>query len=176
MKTILFLNVKQIMIFKPRKFRFQIVLFPEDLSIHFQDVLLKKLKNLYEGKAIENYGLIESVRKIINIEEEKIMDPIPNVYFDIHALVTSYIPSSGDVISMQIEKIIPYGIFLQKPFFRVLIPLSNLDENVRIDTSSLSVIVKEEKKYKQDMFIDIQLQEIRFEKDGYNCLAKVSYN
>lgn len=163
------------MLFSDKLFDFQIILSPEDLNYNYKEILLKKLKEEYEGKAVENYGFIEKVKKIVKIEEEKIMDPIPNGFFIVKTCVASYIPSQNDIITMQIGKIIPYGIFLQKPFFRVLIPISNFDENVRIDIQEAALVVKETQIYKQNMEISIQLQEIRFEKDGYNCLAKVYY-
>lgn len=164
------------MIFKNDYFYFKVTLYPQDLDYNYKSTILNRLKQEYEGKAIENYGLIRSIKKIVKIEEEKIMDPIPNVFFNVKALIYSYIPRQNDIIKMTIEKIIPYGIFLQMDFFRVLIPLSNLDENVRIDVKNSSLIIKEEKIYKQGMDIEIQLQEIRFEKNGYNCLAKVYYD
>lgn len=163
------------MILKDRDFSFKIVLSPHELNGNYKSILLEKLRNEYEGKAIENYGLIQKVKNIVEIQEEKIMDPIPNVFFKVKACISSYIPVANDVITMTIEKIIPYGIFLQMDFFRVLIPLSNLDENVRIDVKNSALVVKNEKQYKQEMDIQIQLQEIRFEKNGYNCLAKVYY-
>ena len=163
------------MIFRDRDFSFKIVLCPHELNGNYKSILLEKLRNEYEEKAMENYGLIQKVKKITEIQEEKIMDPIPNVFFCVRACICSYIPVPNDIITMTIEKIIPYGIFLQMDFFRVLIPLSNLDENVRIDVKNSALVVKNEKQYKQDMDIQIQLQEIRFEKNGYNCLAKVYY-
>ncbi len=163
------------MIFEDNEFSFKIVLTPNDLNGNYKKLLVEKLKNEYEGKAVENYGLIKSVKRIIRIEDEKIMDPIPNVFFLVRACVSSYIPRQNDIITMIIEKIIPYGIFLQMDFFRVLIPLSNLDENVRIDVQNSAVVVKNKEHYKERNEISIQLQEIRFEKNGYNCLAKVYY-
>lgn len=163
------------MIFKEHIFHFKIILTPEELTKDFKCILLKKVKEEYEGKAIENYGLIKSVERIVKIEEERILDPIPNVLFHIKVAVISYIPIKDDIINMKIEKIISYGIFLQMQSFRVLIPLSNLDENVRIDIGKSAVIVKEKQEFKKDMDLQIKLQEIRYEKNGYNCLAKVDY-
>ena len=163
------------MIFKEHIFHFKIILTPEELTKDFKSILLQKVKEEYEGKAIENYGLIKSVEKIIKIEEERILDPVPNVLFHIKVGVISYIPIKDDIIDMKIEKIIPYGIFLQMESFRVLIPISNLDQNVRIDVGKSAIIIKEKEEYKKDMNLQIQLQEIRYEKNGYNCLAKVHY-
>lgn len=163
------------MIFKQHLFHFKIILTPEELTKDFESILLQKVKDEYEGKAVENYGIIKIVEKIIKIEEERIMDPIPNVLFKIKVVVKSYIPMKDDIIIMKIEKIIPYGIFLQMDSFRVLIPISNLDENVRIDVGKSAIILKENQEFKKDMDLQIQLQEIRYEKNGYNCLAKVYY-
>ena len=89
------------------------------------------------------------------------MRTTPCIYFIINTKVSIYYPKKDDIIVIPIYKILNYGIYIQKDSFRVLIPNSSKDNAI------------DYKNFKVGQHIKIQLTEIRFEKQGFHCLANI---
>lgn len=141
--------------------KLRIILKCEEQSKNYKCLLKQKLKEEYEKKAFEKYGIIDEIIDIESIHHEELMRTTPCVYFIINTKVSIYYPKKDDIIIVPIYKILTYGIYIQKDSFRVLIPNSSKENS--FDYKNLKV--------GQD--IKIQLTEIRFEKQGFHCLANI---
>jgi DNA-directed RNA polymerase subunit E'/Rpb7 len=141
--------------------KLRIILKCDEQSKNYKSLLKQKLKDEYEKKAFEKYGIIDEIIDIESIHHEELMRTSPCVYFIINTKVSIYYPKKDDIITIPIYKILNYGIYIQKDSFRVLIPNSSKENAI------------DYKNFQVGQNITIQLTEIRFEKQGFHCLANI---
>ena len=86
----------------------------------------------------------------------------------------------GNKSKLKINKIFPYGLFFIQEHIRILVPTNYINKkkfSIETDTdeNNTHFLMDKEKKliYTVDSDIEIELFEIRFEKEGFNCLAKI---
>ena len=141
--------------------KLRIILTCDEQNKNYKHLLKQKLKDEYEKKAFEKYGIIDEIIDIESIHHEELMQTTPCVYFIINTKVSIYYPRKDDIIIIPIYKILNYGIYIQKDSFRVLIPNSTKENAI------------DYKNYKVGQDIKIKLTDIRFEKQGFHCLANI---
>jgi DNA-directed RNA polymerase subunit E'/Rpb7 len=141
----------------------------------YLSTIKKKLDLEYGKKAFEKYGIIDEIIEIKSIHYEELMNTQPSVYFIVNTLVRTYYPKKDDIITVEIYKILSYGIYIQKESFRVLIP--TLPPSYKIYKEDGNLVYKSDHKtIKTNDTICIQLTDIRYEKQGFHCLAVLCEN
>jgi DNA-directed RNA polymerase subunit E'/Rpb7 len=153
---------------------------PSQLDHSFSDHLLKKIKKEWEGKCDRRYGMIVEIVKIGRVVRQCVMEIIPNVIFMVEAIIRTYSPKVGDVMQVSVDKILSHGLFAHPfPKIRVFIPLMYHPQyrySKDFTSGFLDLIQKSSElpnRIKITDSINILLKEIRFEKDGYSCLAQI---
>jgi DNA-directed RNA polymerase subunit E'/Rpb7 len=149
-----------------------VILNCDELGSDYLCLLKKKLKDEYEKKAFEKYGIIDEIIEIDSIHYEELMKIQPCIYFILNTIVSIYYPEKNDIITVSVHKILNYGIYIQKDSFRVLIP--NVPSSYKIIKEKNDLVyVNDKNVIKANSEITIQLTEIRFEKQGFHCLANL---
>ena len=75
------------MIFEEKIIRLSVYLESNEQCKEYKSLLLKKLKENYEKKAFEKYGIINSVSSIHKICYEEMMKTNPSIFFLIDTVV-----------------------------------------------------------------------------------------
>lgn len=159
------------MFFEKKIIRLSVYLESYEHCKEYKSLLLKKLKENYEKKAFEKHGIINSIISIDNIYYQEMMKINPTIYFLVDTVVETYFPKKDDIINLKISKILNYGIFLECDSFRVLIPSIpssyqlEKDKDFYYKTEKGSIHIGDEIKFK--------ITDVRFEKAGFHCLAKL---
>tara|TARA_X000000950_G_C13751714_1_gene592936 strand:- start:528 stop:1034 length:507 start_codon:yes stop_codon:yes gene_type:complete len=152
---------------------------PKHIDIEYKETLFKKIVKKYEGKAVDNIGIIKKVNKINKIYKHKIVDNSIYIYFFLNIEIIRYLPKIGNICKLKINKIFPYGLFFIQEHIRILVPANSINkEKYKIENDNEEqnmYLINNEKKiiYTIGSEIEIELFEIRFEKEGFNCLAKI---
>lgn len=159
------------MIFKKKIIRLSVYLESHEQCKEYKSLLLQKLKKNYEKKAFEKYGIINSVESIDKIYYEEMMKTVPTIFFIIDTVVETYFPKKDDKIKLEITKILNYGIFLECSSFRVLIP--SLPSTFSLEKDHDYYYKKKDGIIKVGDEIEFIITDVRFEKAGFHCLAKI---
>lgn len=173
-----FIEIK--MIYDIENIDIDIIIEPKDINTEYKKTLLKKIVKKYEGKAIDNIGIIKKVNKINEIYGHKIVDNSIFIHFFLNIEIERCLPKIGNQSKLKINKIFPYGIFFIQEHIRILVPANYINKekfSIETDTDENNTFFLMNKKekliYTIDSDIEIELFEIRFEKEGFNCLAKI---
>lgn len=159
------------MLFEKKTIRLSVYLESHEQCKEYKSLLLKKLKEYYEKKAFEKYGIINTVLSIENIHYEEMMKTNPTIYFLTDTVVETYFPKKEDIIKLEITKILSYGIFLERSSFRVLIPSVPSSYKLEKDIDFFYKTNKGDIKIGDE--IEFVITDVRFEKAGFHCLAKI---
>lgn len=126
------------------------------ISSDMREYIITLLKNEYEKKAFEKFGIINQIIKIMELTKIDVSNIEGNLNLNFKLLVESYVPKIYDEIKIPIKKILSCGIFLEEPNIKILV--SDYDKT---------------KILKEGDNILIVLTDIRFEKDSFHCLANI---
>lgn len=157
--------------FEEKIIRLSIYLESHEQCKEYKSLLLKKLKENYEKKAFEKYGIINSIISMDKIYYEEMMKTNPTIYFLIDTKVETYFPKKEDKIELEITKILNYGIFLECFSFRVLIP--SVPSSYELKRDNELYYKNKDKIIKIGSKIEFIITDVRFEKAGFHCLAKI---
>jgi len=149
------------------------------MNHQYKKLLFEKIeKDLYQYSSDE-HGIVLKVIQIDNIVNSMIMDMIPNAVFIANVLVKTYIPRRGHILLTRIDKVVCHGLY-SNPYHRlkIFVPIIYNPEYRYVKNfassflESVNPLVSPKTIHKND-HIELLIKEIRFEKDGYNCLAKI---
>lgn len=157
--------------FEEKIIRLSIYLESHEQCKEYKSLLLQKLKENYEKKAFEKYGIINSIISMDKIYYEEMMKTTPTIYFLIDTKVETYFPKKEDKIELEITKILNYGIFLECSSFRVLIP--SVPSSYELKKDDELYYKNKDKIIKIGSKIEFIITDVRFEKAGFHCLAKI---
>ena len=148
---------------------------PEHFDAHYRDHLLQAIREKYENKSFKEYGYILEIQAIERILNEEIMSMVPNVFFMVHVRALLYLPRVKDRLEVQIDKIFHHGVFIMEDKIRILIPIAlSTEYEVQKDFSSFYLLnTTTQKTFRKDDHLQVELVEVRFEKDGFSCIASV---
>ena len=132
----------------------QVLVSSSSIGPNMETNIIEKLRKDLENKAFEEYGIVDSIISIEKIIKTEVCNLNADIMLYLSIKISSYMPKNYDVLSIPIKKILPCGIFCEKQNIKVLI----------------SDAVNTEKKEKDE--IEIILEDIRFDKDSFLCLAK----
>lgn len=159
------------MFFEKKIIRLSVYLESHEQCKEYKSLLLKKLKENYEKKAFEKHGIINLILSIDKIHYEEMMKTVPTIYFLIDTVVETYFPKKDDIIDLKISKILNYGIFLECDSFRVLIP--SIPPSYQLEKDK-DFFYKTDKGFiRVGDNIEFKITDVRFEKAGFHCLAKL---
>ena len=148
---------------------------PEFLNNDYKDNIYTSIKEKYEKKCLGKYGFIHKVIKIQRIRSDEIGSIIPTLNLIVSTVLICFLPKINMEFEINVSIILVHGIFCYMDKIRILIPILNLEDwEVQKDFTSQKLINRlTDKILKKDDRIMIKLQEVRFEKDGYSCIAKL---
>ena len=149
---------------------------PEYFDAKYKDHLLRAIREKYENKSFKEFGFILEIPRILQILNEEVMSMVPNVFFMVKVEALLYMPNVRDQLEVKIDKIFPHGVFIMEDKVRILIPLALCPlYKVEKDFSSFYLLNTETHKvYRRDDVIKVELVELRFEKDGFSCIASIN--
>uniref|UniRef100_A0A6C0IEC2 RNA polymerase Rpb7-like N-terminal domain-containing protein n=1 Tax=viral metagenome TaxID=1070528 RepID=A0A6C0IEC2_9ZZZZ len=158
-----------------QKINLRFCLAPEYFDADYKDHLLNSIREKYENKSFKEYGYILEIQEIERILNEEIMSMVPNVFFMVQVRALLYLPRVGDRLEVQIDKIFHHGIFIMENKIRILIPIAlSTEYEVQKDFSSFYLLnTQTHKTYRKDDRLHVELVEVRFEKDGFSCIASI---
>lgn len=159
------------MLFEKKIIRLSVYLNSQELCREYKYLLLDKLKENYEKKAFEKYGIINKVLSIENIYYEEMMKTNPNIYFLINTNVETYFPVKDDEIELEISKILTYGIYLERECFHILIP--SLPTSFELKKDKELYYSSNGKDIRVGHKIKFRISSVRYEKSGFHCLGKI---
>ena len=159
------------MIFEKKVIRLSVYLESHEQCKEYKVLLLKKLRENYEKKAFEKYGIINSIISIDKIYYEEMMKTTPTIYFLIDTVIETYYPKKEDIIKLKINKILNFGIFLECDSFRVLIPV--VPSSYQLEKEKDFYYKTERGNINIGDEIEFIITDVRFEKGGFHCLAKI---
>lgn len=159
------------MIFEKKVIRLSVYLESHEQCKEYKVLLLKKLRENYEKKAFEKYGIINSIISIDKIYYEEMMKTTPTIYFLIDTVIETYYPKKEDIIKLKINKILNFGIFLECDSFRVLIP--TVPSSYQLEKEKDFYYKTERGNINIGDEIEFIITDVRFEKGGFHCLAKI---
>lgn len=153
----------------------EVSLAPEFLDRHYEDNIFKALVDKYEGKCLSELGYILKVLKTGKMISDEIGSIMPSVLVVMEVQLMVFLPTRGMRLTVSIDIIFNHGIFANRDKVRILVPMTFLkDWNVHKDFTSHKLIhEKEGTILKQGAKITIELQEVRYEKDGYSCIGSL---
>lgn len=148
---------------------------PGMLNQHYKENILSSLKKKYEKKCLSKHGFIHEIQRIVKIQSDEIGSIFPTSNLIAATDLTCFLPIINMEFEISISIILVHGIFCYMDKIRILIPMANLkDWELQKDFTSQKLINKKDSRIlKKDDVIMIRLEEVRFEKDGYSCIAKL---
>ena len=148
---------------------------PEYLDGKYKSHLLRFIREKYENTSHREFGHILDIIDIVEITNENIMSMVPSVFFMVKVMAKLYKPKVGDDLQVPIDKIFHHGVFIVQDKVRILVPIMMCEEYiVQKDFSSFYLQHKTTNKiFRKDDVVAIRLIEVRFEKDGFSCIAVV---
>lgn len=148
---------------------------PEFFDANYKTHLLRAIRERYENKSFKEFGYILEILGIHKIINEEIMSMVPNVFFMVEVDARLYRPQVGDHLDVKIDKIFHHGIFIMEDKVRILIPIALCAKHeVQKDFSSFFLLNTEtQKTFRKDDSLTVELVEVRFEKDGFSCIASI---
>jgi len=148
---------------------------PEHFDAQYKTHLLRSIKERYENKSFKEFGYILEIQGIRAILNEEIMSMVPNVFFMVRVDALLYRPKVGDHIEVKIDKIFHHGVFIMEDKVRILIPIALCPRHeVQKDFSSFYILdTQTQKTFRKDDTLTVELVEVRFEKDGFSCIASI---
>lgn len=133
-----------------------------ELSINSKDMkhigftIESQLKGKFEKKAFANIGIIDKILSIQSIYNESISNlGSCDIQCNARLRLLRYLPKRGDSIDIKIQKVLPYGIYMQEG-----------------ETMKILLKKKKDHEYMEGGFVNVHLTDVRFEKDGFMCLAE----
>ena len=148
---------------------------PEHFDAKYKTHLLRSIRERYENKSFKEFGYILEIIGIHKIMNEEIMSMVPNVFFMVMVDAKLYRPQLGDQLEVKIDKIFHHGIFIMEDKVRILIPIALCARHeVQKDFTSFYLVdTKTQKSFRKDDSLTVELVEVRFEKDGFSCIASI---
>lgn len=148
---------------------------PGMLNQEYKENILSSLKQKYEKKCLSKYGFIHEIKRIVKIQSDEIGSIFPTSNLIAATELTCFLPRINMRFEIRISIILVHGIFCYMDKIRILIPIANLAHwELQKDFTSQKLINKiDHRILKKDDVILIRLEEVRFEKDGYSCIAKL---
>lgn len=152
-----------------------LILTPEHLNQNIHNLIFNILKNQCENTCIKNIGFIKKVIKIKEIVHDEIMKMTPNLNIRILLEIESYLPKIGDKIKIKVDLIFSHGIFANFNSLKVLIPIHHCGNYSLIQDFAESYLKNKgtNQTIKKNDIIEIEITNIRFEKENYSCLGKI---
>lgn len=161
----------------PRNVRLEVILSPSDLQYNVNNILMKKIKSKMLDNAFEQYGIVKKIDNIDRIFHQQITENSMAILTVVDVTLYSYLPKVGDVISYPIKKIFNYGIYFVDAELRILIPLSTLPENFHLQKQDQDYYLSNESKtIRSNDVVELEIVDVRFEKNGFSCIAKLLQN
>ena len=153
-----------------------VVLSPSDLKYDIKDIVFEKVVSKMKSSAFEEHGIITDIKKIKSIEHQRITETSTAIYTVASIIVDCYRPRVSDIIKCKIRKIFNYGLFFSDKQLRVLIPISTINSDWTLEKMKDDYILTSKTTNSQlltDSEVPIQIQDVRFEKNGFSCIAKM---
>ena len=159
------------MLFENKIIRLSVYLESHEQCKEYKSLLLKKLKDNYERKAFEKYGIINKVLSIESIYYEEMMKTNPNIFFIVNTNVEIYFPLKDDKIELEISKILTYGIYLERECFHILIP--SLPKSYDLKKDKELYYISNGEDIRVGSKLEFIISSVRYEKSGFHCLGKI---
>lgn len=157
------------------KIETKIQLHPSNISSDYEKILLDKIVEKFEKKSFEQNGIISKVLKILECKSLPITENSIYLQFLITFEAETYKPLVDNEMEISIHKIYSYGIFYFDEQIRILIPSSSFEDDYSLEKKEDVFILKNKKNetIQEGDTIKIILTNVRFEKNGFNCLGKI---
>ena len=144
--------------FKHKEIIINIKLFPSEISNNIKEILISKInkkKNLYD----EMQHIFITDIEIVSFPKYGITSKTNfNVSFDILCKVKYVKPEIGDIFSAIYLSKNQYGLFLNSPYFKAIVPLA--ESNINPDN------------FTKNESIQIEITDVRFQQ-CIHCIAKI---
>ena len=153
-----------------------IVLSPSDLIYDIEDIVFQKVISKMKSFAFEEHGIITDIKEIKSIEHQRITEISTAIFTVALILVDCYKPRVHDIIQCKIRKIFNYGLFFSENELRILIPISTIQSDWTLEKVKDDYILRNTKTnatLSSNSEVPIQIQDVRFEKNGFSCIAKM---
>ena len=153
-----------------------IVLSPSDLKYDIKDVVLNRVVSKMKALAFEDHGIITDIKSIKNIEYQRVTETSTAIFTVALIVVNCYKPKVQDTLKCNIRKIFNYGLFFSDRELRVLVPISSLNSEWDLIKTNDDYILENKvtnEKLTNNSEVEIKIQDVRFEKNGFSCIAKM---
>lgn len=159
----------------------QTSLSPENMDKNYMTHLYRNIEKDFQHKCHAEHGLILKILRIDKIVSHYITDMIPNASFIVNVCIQTYQPVIGNVLNIPVDKILHHGLFCNVfSKIRIFIPFSYIPQYVYTKDFTSSYLELVDKKsplipkiIRKNDVISVLLKEVRYEKDGYSCLAEI---
>lgn len=141
--------------------------------------LMDKVSSTLKNKPFEEYGIITDIKEIVSVKNQEISEISTHINMIVDVSVEYYKPAIGNILKFPIKKIFNYGLFFSEHEMRILIPISTIPDKWKLEKEDENYILvcqkneNEIEKLRINNVVSIEITDIRFEKNGFSCIAKL---
>lgn len=119
---------------------------PEKFELGERQAIFYSLKDIYEGRAFKDIGLVLAIKSINNIGDGTIISGDGAIYYDVEFSCLCYIPEQNEIVKGTVIDITEFGVFLRIGAIDGMIHVSQLmDDFVNFDEKNSMFIGKKSK-------------------------------
>ena len=165
--------------FKDCKVPVSVTLPPHCIDRHLRHHLYEVIQQRYEHQCYASMGYIVHVNGIDTIVSMEIGSINPHVYVSAYVSMRTFVPTVSMILTVPIEMIFIHGVYLIWEKIRILIPVQHVHPyRIQRDFSGYILMLPPSEcpsspPLRKGDTMKIHLLDIRFEKDGYSCIADI---
>lgn len=150
-----------------------ICLEPSFLGLELHDALLQKVRQTWVGKCTKQDGYVLTIDRIARIIDNHISASTNSVVFSLFVEAVILKPEVGLKLQAKVNYVVPQGIFAcAEGRLKILIPFSQL--TAYAFTSGEFKHLTDDLSIKMNDIIPIEITAIRYEKNNFDCIAKLN--
>lgn len=162
-----------------KSIKVSIFLEPNLIGPDYKNKILKKAKELFEGKCDNLHGYIGKVYDSIEILGNSISSTNPGVYFQVKIEVDSSRPILGKTYTGVIHNISPIYMFIKiLGNVLVFIPKSKIKNSyeqadIKLESGLFTISIGKKNSYRVGDNMTVCIENIEYTKQKFNCIGKL---
>lgn len=138
----------------------------------FSKAIEEKLSRTQTGKYVQGKGRVMKISRIISIGENEISNTSRCVKFSkVKFEVELLNPKVDDVVTATVTSVFQYGLFLDLPIMKVVVPISKMC-NMRF-IADIPAYKKGDRMIRIGDDVKIVVTNVKYDNERYTCIAKL---
>lgn len=151
---------------------------PNEIEEDIYPKILDKINKKYIKCNME-HGYVLKIQKIDKKFSVKINNNTSNIIFYIKFIAQRILPEVDKILTCKVQAIFNHGIFAQiEDKIKIIIPIASLSKFSYIKDGNETfpdtpIFYSEKRTIHKDMYIKIQIIDVKYAKNRYNCIGKL---